>query len=97
MANEYTQWSDLDFQNAARILNLPAPASANEPARLADLNSAVEGLSWKDSARVATQSNVNLSSPGATVDGITMVSGDRVLVRAQTAGRRCRPLPSWPA
>lgn len=78
------QLADLDFQSAARIRNLPAPTAGDEPARLDDLNSAVEGLNWKDSCRVATQVNVNLSSPGATVDGITMASADRVLVKAQT-------------
>lgn len=76
----------LDMGSAARLLNLPAPSDPNEPARLADLNSAVEGLHWKDSARVSTQSNINLASPGATIDGITMVALDRVLVRAQTSG-----------
>lgn len=76
----------LDFNNVARIQNLPAPSTPNEPARLADLNSAVEGLAWKDSCRVATTGNINLSSPGATIDGITMAANDRVLVRAQTAG-----------
>jgi hypothetical protein len=48
------------------------------------VDSAVEGLAWKDSARVGTQSNINLSSPGATIDGITMASQDRVLVRNQS-------------
>lgn len=76
--------SNLDFGGVARILNLPAPGSDQEPARLADLNSAIEGLAWKDSVRVATQSNVNLASPGASIDGVTMSAGDRVLVRAQT-------------
>lgn len=74
----------LDFGNARRIVNLPNPASAQEPATRAYVDSAVEGLAWKDSCRVATQGNINLSSPGATIDGVTMVSGDRVLVRAQT-------------
>lgn len=71
--------------NGNRIANLPAPAAANDPARLADLNSAIEGLAWKDDARVATQANVTLSGPGATIDGVTMAANDRVLVRAQTA------------
>lgn len=78
------QLADLDFGGQSRILDLPAPASDNEPARLADLNSAIEGTSWKDSVRVATQSNINLSSPGATIDGITMSSADRVLVKEQS-------------
>lgn len=76
---------DLDFRDEARILNLPAPVDVDEPARLRDLNSAIEGLAPKDSVRVSTQSNINLASPGATIDGITMVSLDRVLVRAQTS------------
>lgn len=75
---------DVDMGSAARLLNLLAPSDPNEPARLADLNSAVEGLAWKDSCRVSTQGNLNLASPGATIDGITMASGDRVLVRQQT-------------
>ncbi len=78
------QLSDLDFGGVSRIRNLPSPVSADEPARLADLNSAVEGLSWKDSCRVASQTNLNLASPGATIDGITVSVGDRVLVKAQT-------------
>lgn len=80
------QLSDLDFGTASRIRNLPAPVNSDEPARLADLNSAVEGLAWKDSCRVASQSNINLASPGTTIDGITLATGDRVLVKAQTVG-----------
>jgi hypothetical protein len=76
--------TNYDFKGASRILNLPSPIDPNEPARLADLNSAIEGLAWKDSVRVATQGNINLSSPGATIDGITLSSGDRVLVKSQT-------------
>lgn len=77
--------SSLDFANAARIINLPDGVGGQEPATVAQLNAAVEGLAWKDSCRVATQSNVSVASPGATVDGISMVAGDRVLFRAQTA------------
>ena len=74
----------LDFASGARITNLPAPASANEPARLADLNAAIEGLAWKDDVRVASIANINLASPGASVNGISMVSGDRFLAKDQT-------------
>lgn len=77
-------FNGIDMQTTG-ISNLAAPAAANDAVRLADLNSAVEGISWKTSSRVSTQANLNLASPGATIDGITMASGDRVLVRAQTA------------
>ncbi len=79
------QLSDLDFVSASRIRNLPAPVASDEPVRLQDLNSAVEGVAWKDSCRVASQVNVNLSSPGSSIDGITLTSGDRVLIKAQTS------------
>ncbi len=80
------QLADLDFNNAARVRNLPAPANPDEPVRLQDLNNYAEGLAWKDSARVATQGNVNLASPGASLDGVAMAVNDRVLVRAQDTG-----------
>lgn len=77
----------MDFGGARRILNLPDGLGAQEPATVAQLNAAIEGVAWKDSCRVSTQSNVTIASPGATIDGVTMVANDRVLVRAQTAGQ----------
>lgn len=78
--------SDQDHGGVARILSLPNPTVDQEAATKAYVDSAVEGLAWKDSARVSTQANLNLASPGATIDGVTMTTGDRVLVRAQSAG-----------
>ncbi len=76
--------TDLDFNSVARINNLPDAVSAQQPATLAQLRAVEEGLSWKVSARVSTASNINLASPGASLDGITMATNDRVLVRGQT-------------
>jgi hypothetical protein len=76
--------SDLDFHEISRITNLPAPTDDNDAVRLADLNSAIEGLKQKDPCVVATQGNIDLDSPGATIDGVTMSAGDRVLVKAQS-------------
>ncbi len=76
--------SDLDFGNVARIISLPTAVANGQPVVYEQLSSAIEGLAWKDNVRVATQSNINLSSPGATIDGITMSNGDRVLVKNQT-------------
>lgn len=77
---------DFDFNSAAKILNLIDPATAQEPATKAYVDSAVEGLAWKDSVRVRTASNINLAAPGASLDGITMTTGDRFLASAQTSG-----------
>lgn len=80
------QLSDLDFNSQARIRNLPTPQNPGDAANMAYVDAAVEGLAWKDSCRVATTANLNLSSPGATIDGVAMAAGDRVLVKNQTAG-----------
>lgn len=76
--------TSLDFNNVAKITNLPTPTAAGDAATKGYVDSAIEGLAWKDNVRVATQANINLLSPGATVDGVTLSNGDRVLVRAQT-------------
>ena len=78
--------SDLDFESLARIINLLDPTTAQHPATKAYVDAAVEGINWKASCRVSTQGNVNVAAPGATIDGVTMVAGDRVLFQLQTAG-----------
>lgn len=77
-------FTDFDFQSVSKVINLPSPSSNGDAATKSYVDSLVEGLAWKDSCRVATQSNLNLSSPGATIDGVTMASSDRVLVRSQS-------------
>lgn len=77
-------YTDFDFQNISRLLNLPNATADQEPATLAQVKAYIEGLNWKDSVRVKTQGNIDLSAPGATIDAITMASGDRVLVASQS-------------
>lgn len=76
-------FTDFDFQSVSKVTNLPAPSASGDAANKAYVDGLVEGLAWKDSCRVATQANINLSNPGATIDGVTMGSQDRVVVRAQ--------------
>lgn len=40
----------------------------------------------KQPVRAASTANVTLTAPGATIDGVTMVSGDRMLLKDQTTG-----------
>lgn len=77
--------NDLAFTGGAKITGLPAASGNGQAVVYEQFNSGLEGLAWKDSARVATQANLNLASPGATIDGVTMASGDRVLAKAQTS------------
>ena len=44
------------------------------------------GLDFKDSVRVATTANISISTAPAAIDGVTLSSDDRVLVKDQSTG-----------
>ena len=44
------------------------------------------GVFWKEPAVVASIANVNIASPGASIDSISLSSGDRVLLKDQSTG-----------
>lgn len=79
--------SDLNMGGVTRLTNLPDPTLSQHAATKAYVDNAVEGLSWKASVRVASVgANINLAAPGATIDGITMVTNDRFLAKDQSTG-----------
>ncbi len=75
----------LDLQ-AQRIQNLGDPSVGTDAASKAYVDNTARGLSWKMPARAATTGNVTLGAPGATVDGVTLATNDRILLKNQTAG-----------
>lgn len=76
---------DLDLLGVSRILNLPDAIFAQQPVTLAQLEAQAAGLAWKDNVRVAPDNNVNIASPGSTLDSVSMAAGDRALLRNQTS------------
>jgi len=72
--------------NNQKITGLAAPAALTDAANKQYVDDTVAGLSWKDEVRVATTANIASLAGGApsTVDGVTLVAGDRVLVKDQT-------------
>lgn len=77
--------SNLLFSGGAGIDGLPAAATLQQPVILSQLNNAINGLDWKDNCRAASTGNVNLAAPGASLDGVALANGDRILLKNQTA------------
>lgn len=75
----------LDFGGARRLTQLGAAAASGEPVTYEQWLAGLEGMAWKDNVRVASVANVTISSPGTSIDGVTMVVNDRVLLKNQTA------------
>ena len=60
------------------------PSGANSLCRKSYVDSLVNGVHWKESCRIRVASNVDISGPGSTLDGLAMSSGQRVLLVSQT-------------
>lgn len=74
--------SDVSFNNV-KITGLASPTSDNDAATKAYVDATRLGLDVKESVRVATTTNITLSGT-QTIDGVTVVSGNRVLVKDQS-------------
>ncbi len=77
-----------DFSmNSQKITSLATPTDATDAATKAYVDSVAEGLHVHESARVATSANIALANAlenGDTLSGVTLATGDRVLVKDQT-------------
>ena len=69
--------------NNQLITGLADPVSDQDAVNKRYADALVTGLDVKDSVRVATTANITLSGT-QTIDGITLVAGDRVLVKDQS-------------
>jgi len=73
-----------DFSmNGYKITNLADPTSDQDAATKYYVDSVAQGLDVKASVVAATTANITLSG-AQTIDGVSIVAGDRVLVKNQT-------------
>lgn len=73
---------DLQGNTITGVADGSAPTDAVNKQQLDNL---ARGLKWKVEVQAASTANVNLASPGTTLDGVTLAAG-RVLLKNQTAG-----------
>jgi len=72
-----------------KITGLGTPTDATDAATKAYVDSAAQGIDWKASVRAATTVAVTLASDlenGDTLDGVTLATGNRILVKNQATG-----------
>jgi len=72
--------------NSQKITGLADPTNAQDAATKLYVDNSRLGIDFKDSVRVATTANITTIAGGApsTVDGVSLVANDRILVKNQT-------------
>lgn len=71
--------------NGFAVINLKDPVAAQDAVTKAYADALAQGYKWKEPVRAATTANITLSG-AQTIDGVAVVAGDRVLVKAQSTG-----------
>jgi hypothetical protein len=74
--------------NSQKITNLGTPTAATDAATMAYVDASRAGLTWKTAVRAATTAAGTLATSfenADTIDSITLVTGDRILIKNQVA------------
>ena len=69
--------------SGATVTGIPTPTNASDVASKSYVDSIANNTTWKTAVRAATTSNITLSGT-QSIDGVSVIVGDRVLVKAQT-------------
>lgn len=68
-----------------KISNVLDATNPQDAVTKAQLDAAVQGWKWKEPVRAATTANITLSG-AQTIDGVSVIAADRVLVKNQSTG-----------
>jgi len=66
-----------------RITNIGTPVSGTDATSKNYVDELLNGLKWKEPVKAATTGNITLAN-SQTIDGVSVTTGDRVLVKNQT-------------
>jgi hypothetical protein len=86
MSRKFFNGIDLTNQKA---VNVASPSSPTDGANKSYVDNLVNGQSWKPAVRAGTTTAGTLASSfanGSVIDGVTLATGDRILVKNQAAG-----------
>lgn len=75
--------------NSQKIINLATPTLSTDAANKSYVDSLIQGIAWKNTVRAATTANGTLASAfanGSVVDGVTLATNDRILIKNQSTG-----------
>lgn len=70
-------------------VTVPTPSASTDAANKAYVDAAAVGIDWKPSVRAATTANGALATAyenGDIIDGVTLATGDRILIKNQSTG-----------
>ncbi|MCX8559758.1 hypothetical protein OS122_02445 [Mycolicibacterium mucogenicum] len=86
MARKFMNGVDLQGQRAQ---NQGSPSVSTDGANKGYVDNLIAGLQWKTACRAGTTGNGALATAyanGQVIDGVTLVTGDRILIKNQTTG-----------
>ncbi|WP_349318846.1 hypothetical protein [Mycolicibacterium canariasense] len=86
MARKFLTGIDLANQ---RGINAASPSAGTDLVNRDYVDNLIAGLSWKKAVRAATTANGALATAfasGQVIDGVTLATGDRILIKNQTTG-----------
>lgn len=81
-------YTGIDLQNN-RAINVASPSTSTDAANKQYVDNAINGMIWKAAVQAATTTDAPLATAyaqGQVVDGYSLVTNDRILIKNQTSG-----------
>ena len=93
LANSVVTAAKIDLQGSfdfsSGTLSVATPTSDAHAATKAYVDSSAQGVHWKESCIAASTANVDITSAPSSIDGVTLTSGDRVVLKDQSTASEC--------